>query len=91
MDNTASQNKNRSLILYLLLLTDPESPLFRFERVSMKLAPVGNTYNHCDRSFAHIGEQMKKRRVIGDPKEVVEIVNETKNSTSTWFDRGNFR
>jgi hypothetical protein len=48
----------------------------------MKLAPVGHTYNHCDRSFAHVGEQMKKRRVIGDPKEVLEVVNETKNSTA---------
>ena len=52
MDNAASQNKNRNLLLYMLLLTDPKSPLFRFDRVYVKFAPVGHTYNYCDRSFA---------------------------------------
>ena len=87
MDNTSSQNKNSNMLLFMLLLTDPKSPLFRFDRVSLKFAPVGHTYSHCDRSFAHIGQHMKKRKVIADPKELLEIGNETKNCNSHWLER----
>ena len=57
-DNTSSQLKNTNLLLYLLNRTDCTSPLFKFEQISVKCAPVGHTYSACDRHFATVTKKI---------------------------------
>jgi hypothetical protein len=87
-DNTSSQLKNVSTLLYLLHRTDSESPLFRFERICLKYAPPGHTFMPPDRAFGNVSKQMKKKKVIGDPYELMDLINEKcKNSTAMWLER----
>ena len=75
-------------MLYLLHRTDSKSPIYRFERISLKYAPPGHTYMACDRAFGSVSKQMKRRAVIGDPKEIIEVINDDcKNTTAQWLDR----
>ena len=59
--------------------------MYRFERISLKYAPSGHTYMACDRAFGNVSKQTKKREVIGDPKELMEVINDDcKNTTAQW-------
>ena len=87
-DGTSSQLKNTTTLLYLLDRTDSTSPLYKFERISLKYAPPGHTYMAPDRAFGNVSKQLKKREVIGDPKELMDVINEDcKNATAQWLQR----
>jgi hypothetical protein len=86
-DGTSSQLKNTSTLLYLLHRTDSTSPLYQFERISLKYAPPGHTYMACDRAFGSVSKQMTRRAVIGDPKSILKVINDCKNTTAQWLDR----
>jgi hypothetical protein len=87
-DNTSSQLKNSTTLCYLLHRTDSTSPLFRFEQISLKFAPVGHTYMAPDRAFSTVSKQLKKKKTIGDPHEIMELINAScKNSLAEWVPR----
>ena len=87
-DGTSSQLKNTTTLLYLLHRTDSTSPIYKFERISLKYAPPGHTYMAPDRAFGNVSKQLKKREVVGDPRELMEVINEDcKNATAQWLDR----
>jgi hypothetical protein len=87
-DGTSSQLKNSTTLLYFLHRTDPNSPLFQWERVSLKYAPPGHTYMPPDRAFGNVSQTLKKIKVIGDPRELETIINSrVKNTTAQWLDR----
>ena len=88
-DNTSSQMKNRTVLLFLLHISDPESPLFMFERVSLKFAPVGHTFMSPgpDQAFGLISKAVKKKQVIGNPHEYIEIVDKLKKCKCEWLER----
>lgn len=83
-DGTSSQLKNVNTLLYMLHITDPDSPLYMFERLTLRYAPPGHTYMSPgpDQSFGQISRHLKKRKVIGDPLEIVELINECTNITA---------
>ena len=87
-DGTSSQLKNTTTLLYLLHRTDSTSPIYKFERISLKYAPPGHTYMAPDRAFGNVSKQLKKKEVIGDPKELMQVINDDcKNTRAQWLDR----
>ena len=87
-DGTSSQLKNTTTLLYLLHRTDSTSPIYKFERISLKYAPPGHTYMAPDRAFGNVAKQLKKKQVIGDPKELMHVINDDcKNTRAQWLDR----
>ena len=60
-DNTTSQLKNWATLCYLLHRTDSTSPLYKFEQISLKFAPPDHTFMSCDRAFANVSKQLKKK------------------------------
>jgi hypothetical protein len=87
-DGTSSQLKNVTTLLYLLHRTDITSPLYKFERISLKYAPPGHTYMMPDRAFGNIAKQLKKREVIGNPLELMQVINsKCKDSHAVWLER----
>jgi hypothetical protein len=86
-DGTSSQLKNTTTLLYLLQLTDSKSPLYKFERISLKYQVPGHTYMACDRAFGTMSNLIKRRETIGDPLELVDIANECKNCSAEWLPR----
>jgi len=41
-----------------------------------------------DRAFGNVSKQLKKREIIGDPKELMEVINDDcKNATVQWLER----
>ena len=88
MDNTSSQNKCSTLLKYLLYICTPESLLYKFQRVSLRFAPVGHTYMPCDRCFGRISQKLIKKKSICDPLEVVNIINnEVTNVFASYLSR----
>jgi len=87
-DGTSSQLKNATTLLYLLHRTDSTSPLYKFERISLKYAPPGHTYMAPDRAFGNVSKQVKKREIIGDPFELKDIINtDCKGCSAEWLPR----
>ena len=87
-DGTSSQLKNTSTLLYLLHRTDSSSPLYKYERISLKYSPPGHTFMAPDRAFGNVSKQLKKIEVIGDPKELMEVINkDCTNASAQWLER----
>jgi hypothetical protein len=42
----------------------------------------------CDRAFGNVSKQLKKREIIGDPRELMDVINDDcKNATAQWLER----
>jgi len=88
MDNTSSQNKSSTLLKYLLHICTPDSILYKFQRVTLKFAPVGHTFMPCDRMFGRISQRLSAKTTICDPQEVVKIMNtEVTNLSASYLSR----
>ena len=88
-DGTSSQLKNVTTLMYFLHRTNPKSKMFKWDRVSLKYNPPGHTYMSPgpDQAFASVSKQMKKRTIIGDPKEVLSVINDAcKNCSAGWLE-----
>jgi hypothetical protein len=85
-DGTSSQLKNITTLLYFLHLTDPKSPMYRFERVQVRYAVPGHTYSCCDRTFGQISKRIRSKEIIGDPRELIDIIK-NKTCSAAWLPR----
>ena len=89
-DGTSSQLKNVNTLLYFLHISDPTSPMYKFERISVKYNIVGHTYMSPgpDQAFAQVSKAIKKKTVIADPKELLNIIDDDcKNCSAQWLQR----
>lgn len=75
-DNCGGQNKNHTLMRYLLSLTDSG----RFENITYFFPMKGHSFLPCDRDFSTMKKSFKKKDCIYSITEINEIIVNSSNS-----------
>jgi hypothetical protein len=79
-DMCGGQIFNLDGAMYHCHITDPDSPMHMYGRIDEKTHEKGHSYSVCDREFANPQRLAKKRAVISDIDEWLDIYRESKRS-----------
>ncbi|KAK3238974.1 hypothetical protein CYMTET_51061 [Cymbomonas tetramitiformis] len=72
-DGTASQCNNGTMLRCNLEITDPDSKMFMYERMDVKVPPTGHAYVINDSRFGAIQRTAKNHNIINDLADWLEI------------------
>eukprot|EP00854_Cymbomonas_tetramitiformis_P008907 gene8907-10553_t len=73
-DGTASQCNNGTMLHYNVEITDPDIPeMYMYQRMDVKIPPIGHTYLINDTWFGAISRAAKKWSIISDMADWIAI------------------